>query len=445
MTTALDRASRSFPPEPVSAREARRFLRSFLDDRARDDLSDAALLALSEIVTNAVLHAHTPFDVTAALSEDGSLLVEVVDTNPQLPAQRDYGSLATTGRGMQLVAALTAECGVSARGTGSKAVWFVVRADDAAHDPLSGWDDEPAAEAPAAPSRTVVLRGLPPTLWLAAREHHDAVLRELSLFAQEHPADAPSLARFAEADRARGIVTATVVADLERQAGPAGGSHRALPPGHPSPLPDTPAALDLRVPLPFDDAEPYAALQDLLDAAERLAVAGRLLARPGLPEVVAVRDWVCEQIIAQLAGVQPSPWPGTGDERFTVEVHDRADAVPADWDAAEVSESDRGAVAADDANRIVAVSRPLAAALGWRVDDLVGRRVVALIPPELREAHVAGFTRHLTTGQSHVLGVPLRLPVLRADGSRVECSFLIEQAPVSSGRPIYLAWIEPVV
>jgi len=38
--------------------------------------------------------------------------------------------------------------------------------------------------------------------------------------------------------------------------------------------------------------------------------------------------------------------------------------------------------------------------------------VVTTIPPRLREAHVAGFSAHLSTGQAHVLGVALRLPAL---------------------------------
>jgi PAS domain S-box-containing protein len=38
-------------------------------------------------------------------------------------------------------------------------------------------------------------------------------------------------------------------------------------------------------------------------------------------------------------------------------------------------------IAADDANRIVAVSRPLARLLGWRPEDLAGRRVVTVVPP----------------------------------------------------------------
>ena len=443
MTPAPDRTTRTFTPEPRSAREARQFLRAFLAARHREDLTDAAELALSEVVTNAVLHAHTPLEVTAELADDGELRVEVADRNSQLPAQRDYGAQATTGRGMQLVAALTAACGVRTHGSGGgKAVWFVVRSD--ADAPAHPWRSAELAASATDADSEVQLRGLPPTLWLAAREHHDAVLRELALYVQEHPDDAPAPEQFARADTVRGAVSVQVVAELERRVDSLVGVHRSLPAGHPSPLPDTPPELDLRIRIASGAGESYAALQDLLDVAEQLAVAGRLLARPGLPEIVAVRDWVCEQIIAQLAGVPPSPWPGTGQEQFTAEVHDRARPAPPDWDTTTVTESDRGAVAADDANRIIAVSRPLAEALGWDADDLVGRRVVVLIPPELREAHVAGFTRHLTTGEAHALGIPLRLPVLRADGSRVDCRFLIEQSSTVTGRRVYVAWIDPI-
>jgi PAS domain S-box-containing protein len=186
-----------------------------------------------------------------------------------------------------------------------------------------------------------------------------------------------------------------------------------------------------------------AALQDVLDTAEALARAGRLLTRPGLPEIVAVRDWACQQIVAQLAGVPAAPWPGTDDERFAQEVDEDA-ARQLQQFAESVRASDRRVVAADDANRIVAISASLAETLGWEADRLVGRRVVALVPPALREAHVAGFTRHLTTGQAHVLGVTLTLPVLRADGSEVLCDFRIDRTQPVPGRFLYVAWIDPV-
>jgi PAS domain S-box-containing protein len=194
--------------------------------------------------------------------------------------------------------------------------------------------------------------------------------------------------------------------------------------------------------VPRDGQASLLALQDALDGAERLAVADRLLIRPGLPEIIAVRDWVCDTLIAQLAGVDPTPWPGADQEHFTVRVNDRASTAPT-WDVSLVRDADRGVVAADEANRIVAVSRPLADALGWDVDDLVGRRVVALIPHALREAHVAGFSRHLTTGRTNLLGVPLQLPVLHRDGHEIACEFLIEHAPGTGTRAVYLAWITP--
>jgi PAS domain S-box-containing protein len=184
-------------------------------------------------------------------------------------------------------------------------------------------------------------------------------------------------------------------------------------------------------------------MQDTLDAGERLAKEGKLLVRPALPEIVAVRDWACEQVISQLAGGSPVPWPGTAQERFETTVNDRDSPEELVWDDTPVRTSDRGVVAADDANRIVGVSEPLAALLGWEVEALVGRRVVTLIPPALREGHVAGFSRHISTGEAHILGVPLELPVLHADGSEILCRFLVEQED-TGGRPVYLAWIEPV-
>ena len=449
-------SSASFPPEPVSARGARRFLRAFSGAcGVSDEVTDPAELALSEVVTNVVLHAHTAFEVVVALDDHGRLRVEVTDSNPQLPVQRHYAGQATTGRGMELVAAMTEDCGVQARGTSGKTVWFVVRATDQGDADGSGatadWDIDPvqAAES-AAGQESVVLLGLPSTLWLAARQHHDAVMRELALYAAEHPLSTVTPERIALADRARAWISAHLVAELDRRARSAGeagsgqpASSGRTPPPHLE-RPGRPAGIDLVLAVPADAAAAFGAMQDVLDTAEQLAVAGLLLARPALPEIVAVRDWACEQAIAQLSGVAPSRWSGTDQERFTVEVRDRAGAAAPDWDAGVVTDSARGAVAGDDSNRILAISRSLAAALGWAVDDLVGRRVVALIPPELREAHVAGFTRHLTTGETHVLGVPLQLPVLRADGTTVLCDVLIEALPPTTGRRVYVAWIEPV-
>ncbi len=459
MTAAL-RRSLTLPAEDRRAPAlARRALRELLDEAGRLADADVAELALTELVTNAALHAHTEVEVTVCVSPD-EVRVEVRDHSPELPVARHYGRTATTGRGMALVQSLTSSCGVTPLGSDGKVVWFVLSTGPAAAEPtadalldawadaewdVEGWEDDwevagPPVEAAAAPGEVaVVLPAFPPTLWLAARQHHDALLRELVLHAAEHPGvDGPL--DLAAADLARTTVSTALLSEIAR-AQQDGRARPALPEGHPSPLPDVPAALDLQVPVAAQQSIAFLALQQVLDAAEGLALQGALLSRPGLPEVVAVRDWVCDQVQAQVAGGAPSPWPGTAQPRFETEAVDLDVAHP---DLPQALASGRGVVAADEANRIIGISEPLARALGWDPHELVGRRLVTLIPPDLREGHIAGFTRHLATGESHILGVPLQLPVLHRDGSTVTCRFVVDQLPPRGGRSVYLAWIDPV-
>jgi PAS domain S-box-containing protein len=433
----------SLEPTLGSPQVARRLLREFIEDLGRPDWLDAGELAISELVTNAALHGHTAMEVRIVGYEDRTY-VEVRDFNSRLPLQRHYDGEATTGRGMALVSALTSECGVVSLGDEGKVVWFCLRDPDASAeaDPTLGWDLD---DWPDAPTETdehhvdVVLGSIPATLWLSARQHHDAILRELVLYQAEHPDVHVDLA---SADDARSTISTEVVRAIE-EAHSHGLTRPALPEGHPSPLPWVPEHLDLHVSVPRGAAAKFAALQDTLDLAERLAVSGELLCRPGLPEVVAVRDWACEQVIAQLSGIPPAPWPGTAQERFETDVHSRTDEV-AEWDSEVVLASDRGVIAADEANRIIAISSPLAKLLGWDPKEITGRRVVTVIPPSLREAHVAGFSRHLTTGEAHVLGIPLLLPVLKKDGTEVLCRFMVERTASPSGQAVYLAWIDAV-
>jgi PAS domain S-box-containing protein len=114
------------------------------------------------------------------------------------------------------------------------------------------------------------------------------------------------------------------------------------------------------------------------------------------------------------------------------------------WDDTEVRTSKRAVVAADDSNRLIAVSQAAAAMLGGTPADLIGRRITTIIPPRLRDQHVAGFTRHLATGEAHVLGVELELPVLRLDGREVMRRLMIEQVTAPAGRQVYVAWLSPV-
>ena len=453
----------SLRSDPAGVRVARQGLRALLAETGQQRWLETAELACTELVTNAVLHAHTDITLTFEVRPD-ELLVEVADGSSDLPLQRSRDSQATTGRGMTLVAALTSDHGVRDVGPHGKTVWFTLRADaeePTAEDVLAAWgvadweatgsatadgdtagdtvgDTGPTASTDGPAGVAVTLLQLPPTLWLAAGEHHDTMLRELVLYAAEHDEVAVDMAA---TDAARTLLSVAVSATVEN-ARTVGTAKPALPPGHPGQLPDVPDPLDLQLQVPDDVVAGFPAMQDALDVAERLAGEGQLLARPGLPEIVAVRDWACEQVIAQHAGAQPAAWPGTDQERFTVAgaVDDHGGAV--DWDVAAVRAESLAVVAADDTNRIIAVSEAMAELVGWDAADLVGRRIVTLMPHRLREAHVAGFSRHLTTGEAHLLGMTLELPVLHADGTEMLCRVRIDEGASVPGRRLYLAWFD---
>ena len=81
------------------------------------------LLLVSEVVTNAVMHARTTVRVTA-LAAAGRVLVAVTDDDPQhAPCTAERGTMATSGRGLRLVELLASSWGVEV-GETSKVVWF---------------------------------------------------------------------------------------------------------------------------------------------------------------------------------------------------------------------------------------------------------------------------------------------------------------------------------
>jgi anti-sigma regulatory factor (Ser/Thr protein kinase) len=116
------------PAEASSAAAARAAVRSLLatvpGPGAEPQAVDRVLLLTSEVVTNAILHARTPLRVTAELV-DGQVLVRVYDSLQMPPRRRAYRADAGTGRGIQLVEALSDTWGVDQTSAG-KSVWFAV-------------------------------------------------------------------------------------------------------------------------------------------------------------------------------------------------------------------------------------------------------------------------------------------------------------------------------
>ncbi|MFE1873815.1 ATP-binding protein [Streptomyces sp. NPDC059496] len=98
----------SFPVHR-GVREARRWTAERLDSlhwtTDAPDTAHSVLLTVSELVTNAHVHAHSGAGLV--LTWDGRCLhVSVADGDPCLPAPRDPSREATSGRGLAIVDAL---------------------------------------------------------------------------------------------------------------------------------------------------------------------------------------------------------------------------------------------------------------------------------------------------------------------------------------------------
>lgn len=90
-------------------------------------LADLTELLVSELVTNAVIHAGTPCELRIRPDGDG-VHVEVRDRDPALPSVRGRPDpMATSGRGVALVRDLADEFGMGPVSSGGKAVWFFLR------------------------------------------------------------------------------------------------------------------------------------------------------------------------------------------------------------------------------------------------------------------------------------------------------------------------------
>lgn len=112
---------------PESAGLARRFAHACLVAWQLDRLTDDVDLVVSELVTNALLHARSEGRRSApirleVLCEPQSLTCRVIDGSIAPPTQESVGDTAENGRGLLLVDILAAQWGWFS-GPEGKAVW----------------------------------------------------------------------------------------------------------------------------------------------------------------------------------------------------------------------------------------------------------------------------------------------------------------------------------
>jgi anti-sigma regulatory factor (Ser/Thr protein kinase) len=113
-------------PIRASASAARAFARLHLREHGLEALVDDVELVVSELATNAIKHACTPF--TVRLRGDGlCLLLTVHDSSREVASVRPPGSSSTGGRGLAIVDQLSHDWGVDHTDEVEKCVWASFR------------------------------------------------------------------------------------------------------------------------------------------------------------------------------------------------------------------------------------------------------------------------------------------------------------------------------
>jgi PAS domain S-box-containing protein len=410
------------PPQPSSVAEARGHVRALLRRTGRDDLADTATLLVSEVVTNALLHAGTDIDLGGSVDAEG-LRVSVGDGSMHMPSRRRYATTAGTGRGLLMLESMVDDWGVTQHVSG-KTVWFELSHADGSDSPV-----EPStrvrrnrAESGSVP---VQLHNMPLLLHAAWQEHAEGLLREylLANLDTEDEGEDP-IQMHADATDAIAVLEEHVPHTEVAMA------TDALMEGATEPLV---SAERLDVPVPLESVPHFETLDRAIEAALDLSREGMVLTPPTQPEVQLFRRWLCQQVLRQAEGGAPVPWEVPPSDRAPSE-------LPPDWDPSTVVESAEAVVAADHGSRILAVSRPALALLGYDDQaDLVGTRIVSIVPERYRQAHVAGFTMYLLVGRRPLLDRPVVIPALRRDGSEVMVELLVRDEVTGPGRSVLVA------
>ena len=283
--------------------QARRFVATQLAGELPADVVADAELAVSELVTNAILHAGTTI-VVRLRTMPPSVRIEVEDLSPVTPVRPITSAQSMTGRGLALVEGLASEVGVDRTSTG-KVVWCVLPAESADETEsssvdqqvedvlidaiLDSWTQDTANKGEEPESVfTVSLGDVPTELLLAAKEHMDNLGREFAL--------AASGAATGEASEMPADMATMVDTVLHRFSGPRHAIKvQALAAARRG---EKRTTLTLSLPLSAIDAGQ--AYLRALDQADAYARSAKILTLETPPQHRAFRRWYVEMIMEQL-------------------------------------------------------------------------------------------------------------------------------------------------
>ena len=301
---SLNRPALSVVPVPHSVHRARRWVIETITDIGRPELVETAELGVSELVTNAVLHATDPISVRVRGTQahprvevrDGSTDPPVM---PHLLADQalppdDETLLLTFGRGLDIVARCADAWGADIEDSG-KVMWFVP-ATNAREQGVAG----AVTGLPEPPKRSerdtihVRLLGAPIRALAEFETHYRELRREVRLLALAHEDKYPLAKSLAD-----------LFGSLQREVQDgldADEVRRARAEGR--------EAVDLNVPVSADEAETMGRFVELLDFADEFCRQQKLLSLARTKPQVDFQTWFFSEFTRQGSGHSPRRWSG---------------------------------------------------------------------------------------------------------------------------------------
>lgn len=298
----LNRPALTLGSGPSSVHDARTWVVTTCLDITRPDLVECAEIGVSELVTNALLHAATPISVRVRGTREHPR-VEVSDAStepPVLPgteplALEDDDLLLTFGRGLDIVARCATAWGAEIEDDG-KVVWFNPASEfsekEGVQGVITGVVDPESTSLSGKQWVPVVVRDLPLQSFQDFQVHYRELRREVRLLALAHEEDYPlasSLSHlFSSLDR---VIREGIAADqLER----------TLASGH--------ETTDLRLQVPLSTVRTIDRFLELLDLADAFCRQERLLSLARTPQQREFQKWFLGEMVRQHQGAAPTGW-----------------------------------------------------------------------------------------------------------------------------------------
>jgi anti-sigma regulatory factor (Ser/Thr protein kinase) len=274
----------------ASSSTARRFIHEALD-QAADEVRANAVFLISEVVTNAVLHARGP--LTIEVRQKGrAYRIAVSDRSRTPPAPKGHRVDDATGRGLHLLDRLAAAWGWAPSRTG-KVVWFDV--PEPLEAPFLPGHEYGSHDEPYPSGAPIALLEAPVQEMIRTGAHYEALYREFRLILELDPSR-------------RQATPGRLLSLIDRLGTHFLGYGRSAEEAWETAVREGRESVDVYFRFPADAGSTLTRYSHLLDEADEYCRRAELLTIAPTEEALAVRRWAFGQVAAQCEGELPTPW-----------------------------------------------------------------------------------------------------------------------------------------